>query len=159
MAIEIPMFKSIKSYFEEKLSVSKLSDDQDITLISSTELASAALLVEVMNSDHELDERESQEFIKVLQSSLKIPEEDLQELVRLAESQAEQATSLYEFTRLINDEYDYNQKLDLIHNMWRIAFSDEKLDKYEDHLIRKVSELIYVTHSDFIKTKLQARDT
>jgi uncharacterized tellurite resistance protein B-like protein len=41
--------------------------------------------------------------------------------------------------------------------MWRIAFSDKRLDKYEDHLIRKVSELIYVSHSDFIKTKLKVR--
>ena len=64
---------------------------------------------------------------------------------------------LYEFTKLINDSYDYEQKVELIENMWRIAFSDKRLDKYEDHLIRKVSELIYVSHSDFIKTKLKVR--
>jgi uncharacterized tellurite resistance protein B-like protein len=58
---------------------------------------------------------------------------------------------------LINDSYDYEQKIELIENMWRIAFSDKRLDKYEDHLIRKVSELIYVSHSDFIKTKLKIR--
>ena len=75
-----------------------------------------------------------------------------------AEAQASQATSLYEFTRLINDEYDYDEKLRLIENMWRIAFSDDELDKYEEHLIRKVSELIYVSHSDFIRLKLKVRE-
>ena len=84
-------------------------------------------------------------------------EEELGELVKLAESEANQATSLYEFTRLINDEYDYKEKVELIENMWKIAFSDEQLDKYEEHLIRKISDLIYVSHSDFIKTKLNVR--
>jgi uncharacterized tellurite resistance protein B-like protein len=75
----------------------------------------------------------------------------------LAKEQAHEATSLYEFTRLINDNYDPAQKIALIENMWRIAFSDERLDKYEDNLIRKISELIYVSHSDFIRTKLKVR--
>ncbi len=150
------MLNSIKSFFEDKLS--KSDSDENSSSVSSTDLASAALLIEVINSDHELDERETEEFLEVLQSSLDIPEEDLNEIVRLAEEQAHQATSLYEFTRLINDEYDYQQKLQLIGNMWRIAFSDKELDKYEEHLIRKVSELIYVSHSDFIKAKLQVRD-
>ncbi|MDD9957899.1 MAG: TerB family tellurite resistance protein, partial [Gammaproteobacteria bacterium] len=91
-----------------------------------------------MNSDHELDERESKEFIKVLRDSLEISDDDLNELTELAELEARQATSLYEFTRLINDEYDYVEKVGLIENMWRVAFSDERLDKYEEHLIRKI---------------------
>ena len=116
-----------------------------------------ALLIEVINSDHELDERESKQFIETLRESLSLSEEELGELVKLAESEANQATSLYEFTRLINDEYDYEEKVGLIENMWKIAFSDEQLDKYEEHLIRKISDLIYVSHSDFIKTKLNVR--
>jgi uncharacterized tellurite resistance protein B-like protein len=47
----------------------------------------------------------------------------------------------------------------LVENMWRVAFSDQKLDKYEEALIRKVADLIYVSHQDFIKTKLAARDS
>jgi len=151
------MIQSIINFFEEKLST---TDDEIIeanTAISKIDLTCAALLIEVMNSDHELDERESEEFIAVLKESLQIQEEDLEDLVRLAKEEAKRATSLYEFTRLINDSYDYTQKLRLIENMWRIAFSDDKLDKYEDHLIRKISELIYVSHSDFIRTKLKVR--
>lgn len=150
------MLNSIKSFFEDRLSLQ--ADVKEESPASKTDLAAAALMIEVINSDHELDERETQEFLKVLETSLKIPEEDLREMVRLAEAEAHQATSLFEFTRLINDEYDYNQKLELVKNMWRVAFSDEELDKYEEHLIRKVSDLIYVSHSDFIKAKHEARD-
>jgi len=146
----------IKNFFEEKLTK---NDEEETTgsVMNRIDLASAALLIEVMNSDHELDEREHQEFMTVLQQSYNIAESDLAELTQLAKDEAFEATSLYEFTKLINESYDYQQKVALIENMWRIAFSDKRLDKYEDHLIRKVAELIYVSHSDFIKTKLKVR--
>ncbi len=149
------MINSIRSFFENKLTQ---ATEEEHSLVNKTDLACAALLVEVMNSDHQLDEREADEFIKVLKQNLDISEEDLDELVALAEQEAHAATSLYEFTRLINDDYDYDKKVNLIENMWRIAFSDEQLDKYEEHLIRKISELIYVSHSDFIRTKLKVRN-
>ena len=148
------MLSSIKRFFESKISH---SEDENSSSIKKIDLACAALLIEVINSDNELDERESKEFIETLRESLSLSEEELSELVKLAESEANQATSLYEFTRLINDEYKYEEKVGLIENMWRIAFSDEQLDKYEEHLIRKISDLIYVSHSDFIKTKLNVR--
>ena len=150
------MIESIKSFFEKKL-IKKEEEETPSSAMSRVDLTCAALLVEVMNSDHELDEREHQEFMAVLQQSYNIAESDLEELIQLAKGEAFEATSLYEFTKLINDSYDYEQKVELIENMWRIAFSDKRLDKYEDHLIRKVSELIYVSHSDFIKTKLKVR--
>lgn len=151
------MIKSIKTFFENKLAKSDETEENS-SMLSRVDLTCAALLIEVMNSDHELDEREQQEFIAVLQESYDIAETDLAELTQLAKDEAHGATSLYEFTRLINDSYDYEQKVSLIENMWRIAFSDERLDKYEDHLIRKVSDLIYVSHSDFIKTKLKVKN-
>jgi uncharacterized tellurite resistance protein B-like protein len=150
------MLNSIKSYFENKLSNETKTENN--TGVSKTDLASAALMIEVINSDHQLDQRETDEFLHVLETCLHIPEDDLREMVRLAEEQASKATSLFEFTRLINDEYDYQQKLQLVKNMWRVAFSDDELDKYEESLIRKVSDLIYVSHSDFIRMKLEARD-
>lgn len=149
------MLNSIKSFFESKLAHKEVDNTSSVKQI---DLASAALLIEVMNSDHELDERETEEFLKVLKESLDLSAEELNELVELAETEAHQATSLFEFTRLINDEYGYQEKVELIENMWRIAFSDEHLDKYEEHLIRKIADLIYVSHSDFIKAKLTVRN-
>ncbi len=150
------MFNSIKAFFEEKLANGSEPENQ---LVSRADLACAALLIEVINSDNELDERETEEFLVLLQSSLQIPEEDLNDIMRLAEREARQATSLYEFTRLINDGYEYAEKVKLVENMWRVAFSDQQLDKYEEALIRKVADLLYVSHQDFIKTKLAARDS
>ncbi|MAU04611.1 MAG: hypothetical protein CMQ06_01855 [Gammaproteobacteria bacterium] len=150
------MLNTIRQFFENKL----VNNEEEPTSssIAKTDLACAALLIEVINSDHKLEEQETQAFFSVLQNNLNIPGEDIDELVELAENQAKEATSLYEFTSLINSDYDYSQKVGLIENMWRIAFSDNNLDKYEDHLIRKISDLIYVSHSDFIRAKLKVRD-
>ncbi len=151
------MIEAIRNFFEKKLAKGE-GEEAEGAALTKLDLCSAALMIEVMNSDHELDEREHLEFMKVLRQNYDVAEDDLSELVELAKSEAREATSLYQFTRLINDNYDREQKIALIENMWRIAFSDEKLDKYEDHLIRKISELIYVSHSDFIKTKLKVRN-
>jgi len=150
------MFESIKQFFDKKLVYAE--EEQPLSSTLRTDLACAALLIEVINSDQKLEEQETEAFLAVLKENLNISNEDIDELVELAQTQAKEATSLYEFTRLINDDYDYKQKIGLIENMWRIAFSDNNLDKYEDHLIRKISDLIYVSHSDFIKAKLKVRD-
>ena len=148
------MIKTIKSFFEKNLA-NTTKDEPQASILSKTDLSCAALMIEVMNSDHELDEREAEEFVNVLQQSLNVKQEDLAELVELAKAEAKQATSLYEFTKLINDNYDYAQKLGLIENMWRIAFSDEKLDKYEDHLVHVLAKLLRLDHSDLIDAKLR----
>lgn len=151
------MLSTFKSFFDRNFSKTTTEAPDDTA--KKLNLASAALMIEVMNSDHQLDDREAAEFMRVLKDELSISSDEINELAALAEKQAKDATSLYEFTRLINDHFDYSQKTDLIENMWRIAFSDETLDKYEDNLIRKVSELIYVSHSDFIQSKLKVRDS
>ena len=75
----------------------------------------------------------------------------------MAESEVEESVSLHQFTRLVNDNYNPEQKLALIESMWKVAFADGELDKYEDYLIRKVADLIYVSHSEFIRCKLKAQ--
>ena len=117
------------------------------------ELASAALLFEVLKADHDFDEREVASVAEVLRAGGGDAAE-VDELLKLARQQSAESTSLYEFTSLINENCDYREKCALIRNMWRIAWADDKLSKYEDHLIRKVCDLIYVSHSDFIRAKL-----
>lgn len=118
------------------------------------ELAGAALLFEVIKADHEMDDREFASIAEVLRAGSARNTRDVEELIELARRESGAATSLYEFTSLINEHCSYEEKCVLIRNMWRIAYADSQISKYEDHLIRKVSDLIYVSHSDFIRMKL-----
>ena len=63
--------------------------------------------------------------------------------------------SLHELTAIINNGYSYSEKKNVIKMLWDIAYSDGRIDKYEDYTIRKISDLLYIKHSDFIKAKLR----
>ena len=120
------------------------------------QLAAAALLIETARADFEEDEAEQRALQELLCDTLELDRESIARLTREASAQLDRATSLYDFTRVINDHYDVDQKLELIRAMWKVAFADGRLDKYEEHLIRQVAELTYVPHSDFIRMKLAA---
>lgn len=117
-------------------------------------LAAAALLIETARADFSQDKVEQDEMEKLLYESLDLERKEVRLLIQKAEAQLDEATSLYDFTRVINDHYLPAQKLELIASMWRVAYADGRLDKYEEYLIRQVAELCYVSHQDYIRTKL-----
>ena len=120
--------------------------------------ACIALLLETSMADEILDESELMALKDTLQKDFQINEDEIDELINLAKENVEDSTSLYEFTRDINDNFNAAERIKLIESMWKIAYADGNIDKYEEHIIRKVSNLIYVAHSDFIKAKLSAKE-
>ena len=120
-------------------------------------LACAALLLEVATIDQHLDERELAKLQLLLIEQFNLEKSDLDELMVNAKQQKDQSSSLYEFTHIVNTQCDYQAKMDLVEGLWKIAYADGNLDKYEEYMVRRISELIYVNHGDFIKTKHQAR--
>ena len=120
-------------------------------------LAAAALLVETSRADFTEDTVELTKLAQLLTTSLQLEPDAVNELVVAAQQRVEKATSLYEFTQIINAHCDAGQKLQLIRAMWLVAYADGNVDKYEEHLIRQVAELTFVAHSDYIQCKLAAR--
>ena len=121
------------------------------------ELAAACLLIELCRADTNTSSDELTDISHSLGDMFSLDVEEVAELVQQAEEQADQATSTYEFTAVIKAFFDDQQRIKLISALWRAAFADGILDKYEEHYIRKVSELLYVSHSDFIRAKHQAQ--
>lgn len=150
------MIDTIKRFFDDNLGAPAEEDAEHRE--HRLRLASAALLMELMQTDRHIDETETRAFNAVLQRTFDLDSAALAEIAELAESESRQATSLYEFTSLVNESYSYDDKTQLIENMWRVAYADGVLDKYEEQLIRKTADLIYVEHRDFIRRKQQARD-
>lgn len=117
------------------------------------QLAMAALLVEVAIADHHFDQTEFDHLLVLLEQKFSLPLEERIELAELAKSEAKDATSLHQFTQLVNRECTHDEKFALVIAMWELAFADGQLDKYEEYVIRKVADLIHVSHSDFIRAK------
>lgn len=120
-------------------------------------LAAAALLIETARADFTQAAAEEDVLPHLLSHVLDLDEQAVQALVDAAGRSVDEATSLYEYTRLINDYYSAEEKLRLIQAMWAVAYADGDLDKYEEHLIRRVAELTYVSHADYIRAKLGAQ--
>ncbi|BFM12492.1 TerB family tellurite resistance protein [Simiduia litorea] len=120
-------------------------------------LAAIALLVEVALADGSLDDNECASLKKAIEKSHGLTGDELDMLLENAQHEQRDATSSYTFTRVINDEFDAQEKFKLVQDMWAVAYADGNLDKYEEHAIRKLSELIHVPHSEFIRAKLLAR--
>lgn len=119
-------------------------------------IAGAALLVEMSRADHEVTPVERGAIERGLRHVFGLDSAAAAELYREAERLADDATSLYEFTRLINDHFRPTEKEKLIELLWSVAFADGALDKYEEHLVRRVADLIHVSHRTFIRTKHRA---
>ncbi len=118
------------------------------------QFAAAALLIELSKADFQRDPREQAAIAAAIRSSYSIDEATLTELLNEAETANERATSLYEFTSVINAQCSEEQKYDLVCELWRVAYADGAIDKYEDHLIGRIAELIYLPRSQFIRAKL-----
>ena len=143
--------------FFKKIFKTEETEDPTIDDKTSTK-ACIALLLETSMADEILDESELMALKNTLQKDFQINEDEIDELIDLAKENVEDSTSLYEFTRDINANFDAAERVKLIESMWKIAYADGNIDKYEEHIIRKVSNLIYVAHSDFIKAKLSAKE-
>ena len=147
------MLKHMRSLFES------LTASQNATDIAEPgiEMAAAVLLVEVMMADHHIAEEEKIRLNESIQVLLDIDTQEADELIELAQDRHDNLVSLHEMTKVINLHYKPEDKISLIEHMWKIAYADQRWDKYEEHLIRKVSDLLYVSHKDFIRAKHKAQ--
>jgi len=117
------------------------------------QLAVASLLVEVAMADHQFSEVELHNLTLILERKFSLSLDELTELISLAKNETNHATSLHQFTQLINQYCTTEEKFKLMKAMWEMAYADNDLDKYEDYIIRKVADLIYVPHTEFIRAK------
>jgi uncharacterized tellurite resistance protein B-like protein len=147
------MLNKIKRFFEQNLLPAAGVDDG-----RAIQFATAALLLELARSDFDQDEREASLIVELLGKTFGLAETDLQNLLELAASASEEANDVFQFTQLVNQHYDHDAKIQLVENLWQLALADGRLDNYEEQFVRKISGLLHVAHSDFIKAKLRAKD-
>lgn len=119
-------------------------------------LAMAALLVEAARADHHVKEEELQEIGALLAVRLDLDPARAAALVQRAREAVEQSVSLYEFTRPLHEALDYAQKEELVRMLWHVVLADRRLDRYEDYLVGKVSELLFVVRGDVIRLRHEA---
>ena len=120
-------------------------------------MALAVLMLEVAKSDFEESEAEIQTMTAWLENQdLGLKSQDVSQLLDSARNEQAGSAGLFEYTRRACERMSMEERVELVEQLWRIAYADGVVDKYEDAAIRKASELLYVSHSDFIRAKFSA---
>ena len=147
------MLRALKSIFGGDSAVAgKATREREL------ELATAVLLVEVARADFAEAGLEIDAVTRLLEGHLGIGRAEVEALVADARREADAQASLQGFTRQLHEELDREEKLRILEMLWRVALSDSTLDRHEDHLIRKVAGLLYVSHSDLIRVRNRVAD-
>lgn len=149
------MIERIKHYFDQLISESA-SGSSTVTE-EVYRVAAAALMTEVIASDYKTQPEEEAALFNIVKQQFGLDDSEADQLLKQAKIANDESTDYFQFTSKINDFCSPEQKIALIESLWRVAFADKKLHHYEEHVIRRVADLIYVPHIDFISTKLRAQ--
>ncbi|MBE0369833.1 TerB family tellurite resistance protein [Pseudoalteromonas sp. MMG013] len=145
------MFKQIKKLLKE------LSEQPREKNTIDFNTALAALLIEVMRADGKVLEIELIKVTEVLVERCELDDKQVNALITLAQQLVEQAIDLYAFVKQINNNTSDIERIEIVQLLWFVAYADNDIDRYEDHIIRKIAGLLYVSHADFIAAKLAAQ--
>ncbi len=128
----------------------------EIPMQRRLQMASAALMVEMLHVDEQVTTEEDEKLRLLLEQRFNLDSSEIEALIDLAHNEKHEATDYYQFTSLLNEHYSQQQKIDLVEDLWKLAYADHELDKYEEHLLRRLAELLHVPHQDYIRTKHKA---
>ncbi len=131
-------------------------ESDPINLEHALRVATAVLLVEVTRADFIVQPSERARLRKLLEQQFSLSSAELDALMAEAEVDADRLVSTQHITRLLNEHYDHAMKLRVIEMMWQLVYADGDKDHYEEHLIRQVADLLYVSHSEFIQARHKA---
>jgi uncharacterized tellurite resistance protein B-like protein len=148
------MLKALKDIMDRAFAGSEADDERE----HGIELATALLLVEVARADYEEDLTEDEKIAALLKHQFDLSDEELRLLVEDAKSQADHHASLQSFTRELHEKLSLAEKHHIVEMLWRVALADGTLDKHEDHLVRKIAGLLYISHGDLIRIRNQVRE-
>ena len=144
------MLATIKQFFQDQIQKGVADTGEDDHAI---DVATAALMVEIMRADFDISDVERQTIRDLLQGHLQLSADELDDLFMSAEQEVVDSVSLYQFTSLVDQELEYSPKVRVIEMLWRVVYADDRMDKYEEYLMRKIADLLHISHRDFIQTK------
>lgn len=145
------MLKSLREIISQSLGTTPQPDS--IAREHALRLATATLLVELVRADYKESLIENEVVFAQLMQRFELSEDEAQLLVTEAEREADRSVTLQGFTRLLHERLSLEEKHAVIEMLWRVALADNHLDKHEDYLVRKLADLLYVSHSDLIRIR------
>ncbi len=147
------MIELLRKFFGKSTNKSSSARQQDTS--HDVRIATCALLLEMANIDGKFSETERESIIRLLRKDYQLPVEHATALIQAADEELKRSIDLWQFARLINQNYSTDEKLQIIEMIWRIVYADGRLDKHEDYLVHKLANLLRLTHKQLINAKVK----
>ena len=151
------LIKKLLDRVTTAISTPASADDDGESRAAALRLSTAVLMIDVARADHVFEESEFERVLQLVQSHFDLDPQDAAELVNLASDKAEYLTSAYEFTSELHKHLDAAEKTRIVGLLWQIAYADGELDKYEDSLVLKISDLLHVSRARVMRLKHDAK--
>ena len=150
------MLTNLKRFLEQTLARPARAEDDASSRKHRLALATTALMLQISHIDQDEDEREIEAILSAADGLSALTDAERRELLELARVRVDDATSLYEFTGVINDLCEHEERLDIVEQLWRVALADNRIDRYEEHLIRRIADLFHLSPSEFVQCRHRA---
>ena len=136
-----------------------IEESSPVDIEHALRVATAVLLVEVARADFVVEESEQAGLRSLRRQQFALEEDELDALLAEAEADADRLVSIQHTTRLLNEHYDHAMKCRVVELMWQLVYADGDKSHYEEHLIRQVAELLYLSQSEFVRARHLAEET
>jgi len=146
------MIDSLKKFFGK--STDSTVNNEEATL-HDIRIAACALLLEMASIDGEFNASEKESIISVLKKDYGLADEHAAVLIQAADEELKKSIDMWQFTNLINRNYSKDEKNQIIETVWKVIYSDGRLDKHEDYLVHKLAKLLRISHKELIDAKLK----
>lgn len=150
------MIKRLILQVVETISVNTTTDTSAADRDEALRLATAVLMVDVARSDHIFDANEFDEVLQLIKTHFQLSPEQAAELINAADEEAEDLVSLHEFTQLLHQNLDEQEKSRIVGLLWQVAYADGQLHRYEDSLVLRISDLLHVSRGRVMRLKHDA---
>ncbi len=151
------MIKRLFNQVIEAISAPQSTDAAAIDREAALRMATAVLMIDVARADHVFEESEFDRVLELVTSHFELDPESAAELVVAASDKAEHLVSAHELTQKLHKHLDDDEKARIVSLLWKVAYADGRLDKYEDSLVLKISDLLYVSRGRVMRLKHDAR--
>ncbi len=147
------MLKKLNDFLNSITAVSNNNAQQAPTL----EVACAVLLCEVMRADHDNTKQELDTLKHLISTQFSLTEEQVSAVISLAIELSENASDFYQFTKVVNEHYSLEERIKIVSLLWQVAYADGELDNIEEHIIRRIADLLHLRHTEYVATKIDAK--
>lgn len=148
------MLRKLAAFFDDALSH---QHDNPRAREHALRVATALLLIEVAKADYADDLTEDAAVLASVKQFFALDDASAQLLIEEARREADRAVELQQFTRRLHEQLSVAEKQRVVEMLWQVALADSKLDKHEDHLVRRIADLLYISHSDLIRIRNRVR--